>query len=91
MAMVKNWIAAKNVTFQLLGVRKLAEETLAFMNKKECLSVCKHIHEVEDKYMQNDHLVDSIVEGLVLSLESSDSKTRMISVRKAYFPSSNLG
>jgi hypothetical protein len=30
---------------------------------------------VEDKYTQNDHLVDSIVEGLVLSLESSEADT----------------
>jgi hypothetical protein len=35
--------------------------------------VCKHVQEVQEKYIQNEHLVDNIVEELIIILESSDS------------------
>jgi hypothetical protein len=72
-AMVKNWVAMKNVTFQLQDVRKLAEEKFFSIAKDEWLPVCKHVQEVEEKYIQNEHLVDNIAEDLVIILESSDS------------------
>jgi hypothetical protein len=72
-AMVKNWVAMKNVTFQLQDVRKLAEEKFSSVTKEEWLPVCKHVQEVEEKYIQNEHLVNNIAEELVIILESSDS------------------
>jgi hypothetical protein len=69
---VKNWVAMKNVTFQLQDVRKLAEENFS-ITKEEWLPVCKHVQEVEEKYVQNEHLVDYIAEELVIILDSSDS------------------
>jgi hypothetical protein len=53
----------------------LAEEKRSSITKQEWLSVCKHIHEVENKYVQNEHLVKSSAEELILSLESSGSDT----------------
>jgi transposase len=41
-AVVKNWVAMKNVTFQLQDVRKLAEEKFS-ITKEEWLPVCKHV------------------------------------------------
>jgi transposase len=61
-AMVKNLVAMKNVTFQLQDVRKLAEEKFSSITKDELLPVCKHVQEVEEKYIQNKHLVDNIAE-----------------------------
>jgi hypothetical protein len=72
-AIVKNWVAMKNVTFQLQDVRKLAEEKFSFITKEEWLPVCKHVQEVEEKYIQNEHMVENIAEELVIILESSDS------------------
>jgi hypothetical protein len=72
-AMVKNWMAMKNVTFQLQDVRKLAEENFSSITKDEWLPVCKHVQEVQEKYIQHEHLVDNIVEVLTVILESSDS------------------
>jgi hypothetical protein len=72
-AMVKNWVVMKNVTFHLQDVRKLAEEKFSSITKDEWLPVCKHVQEVEEKYIQNEHLVDNIAEELVIILESSDS------------------
>jgi hypothetical protein len=72
-AMVKNWVAMKNVTFLLQDVRKLAREKFSSITKDEWLSVCEHVHEVKEKYIQNEHLVDNIAEELVTILESSDS------------------
>jgi hypothetical protein len=40
-AMVKNWVAMKNVTFQLQDVQKLAEENFSSITKDEWLLVCK--------------------------------------------------
>jgi hypothetical protein len=74
-AMVKNWVVMKNVTFQLQDIRKLAEEKFSSITKDEWLPVCKHVQEVEEKYIQNEHLVDNIAEELVIILESSDSDT----------------
>jgi hypothetical protein len=72
-AMVKYWVAMKNVTFQLQDVRKLAENKFSSIIKEGWLPVCKHVQEVEEKYVQNEHLVDNIFEELVIILESSDS------------------
>jgi hypothetical protein len=71
-AMVKNWVAMKNVTFQLQDVRKLAEEKFS-ITKDEWLPECKHVQEMEEKCIQNEHLVDNTAEELVVILESSDS------------------
>jgi hypothetical protein len=71
-AMVKNWVAMNNVTFQLQDVRKLAEEKFS-ITKEEWLPVCKHVQEVGEKYIQNENLVDNIAEELVIILVSSDS------------------
>jgi hypothetical protein len=71
-AVVKNWVVMKNVTFQLQDIRKLAEEKFSSITKDEWLSICKHVQEVEEKYIQNEHLVDNIAEELVIILESSD-------------------
>jgi hypothetical protein len=72
-AMVKNWVAMKNVTLQLQDVRKLAEEKFSSITRDEWLPVCKHVEEMKEKYIQNEHLVDNIPEELVIILESSDS------------------
>jgi hypothetical protein len=71
--MVKNRVAMKNVTFRLQDVRKLAEEKFSSITKDEWLPECKHVQEVEEKYIQNEHLVLNIAEELVIILESSDS------------------
>jgi transposase len=42
-AMVKTWMAMKNVTFQLQDVRKLAEEKFSSITKDEWLPACKHV------------------------------------------------
>jgi hypothetical protein len=68
-AVVKNWVAMKNVTFQLRDVRKLAEEKFFSVTKDEWLLVCKHVQEVEEKYIKNEYLVDNIVEELVIRHE----------------------
>jgi hypothetical protein len=72
-AMVKNWVAMKNVTFQFLDVRKLGEEKFSSITEQEWLPVCKHVQEVEEKYIQNERFVDNIVEELVIILQSSES------------------
>jgi hypothetical protein len=46
--MVKNWVAMKNVTFQLQDVRKLVEEKFFSITKDAWLPVCKHVQKVEE-------------------------------------------
>jgi hypothetical protein len=52
-ATLKNWVAMKNVKFQLQDVQKLAEEKFSSITKEDLLPVSKHIQEVEEKYVQN--------------------------------------
>jgi hypothetical protein len=54
-AMFENWVAMKNATFQLQDVRKLAEEKFSSITKDEGLSVCEHVQEMKEKYIQNEH------------------------------------
>jgi hypothetical protein len=72
-ALVKNWVAMKNVTFQLQDVLKLAEEKFSSITKEEWLPVCKHVQDVQKKFIKNECLVDNIAEELFIILESSDS------------------
>jgi hypothetical protein len=62
----------KNVTSQLQDVLKLTEEKFSSITRDGWLPVCKHLQEVEEKYIQNEHLVNNTAEKLVIILESSD-------------------
>jgi hypothetical protein len=62
--MVKNRVAMKNVPFQSQDVRKLVEEKFSSITEDEWLPVCKHVQEVEEKYIQNEYLVGNIAEEL---------------------------
>jgi transposase len=54
-AMVKNWVAMKNVTYQLQDVRKLAEEKFSSITKDEWLPVCKH----DKKWRRNTYKMNT--------------------------------
>jgi hypothetical protein len=62
-ANIKNWISTKNTTFLIQGVRKLVEEKFP-VTKGKLLPICEHGQEVEEKYIQNEQFVGSIVEEL---------------------------
>lgn len=51
-AMVKYWVAMKNIIFQLQNIHKLAKEKFSFILKKSGCQVCKHAQEVEDMNIQ---------------------------------------
>jgi hypothetical protein len=48
---VKNRVAAKNVTFKLLDVQQLAEENFAAVTEEEWAGVCRHVLAVEEEYI----------------------------------------
>jgi hypothetical protein len=51
-AIVKNWVAARNVILSY-RILKLSEEKFAFLTREEWVSVCNHVKELEKKYIEN--------------------------------------
>jgi hypothetical protein len=51
-AIVKNWVAARNVILSY-RILKLAEEKFALVTREEWVSVCNHVKELEKKYIKN--------------------------------------
>jgi hypothetical protein len=51
-AIVKNWVAARNVilSYRML---KLAEEKFALVTREEWVSVCNHVKKFKKKYIEN--------------------------------------
>jgi transposase len=55
LGIVKNKVAAKNVTFKLRDVQQLAEENFAAVTEEEWAAVCRHVTAVEEEYMSREH------------------------------------
>jgi len=51
-AIVKNWVAARNVVLSY-RMLKLAEEKFALMTREEWVSVCNHVKKLKKKYIEN--------------------------------------
>jgi hypothetical protein len=74
-AVVKNWVAARNATFNLHDIKKLAEEKFSLVTWEEWLSVCNHLKEIEKNYIENERVLDNIADNLVITIGTSESNT----------------
>lgn len=72
---VKNYVASQNVTFNLEDARKLAEEKFNQINEETWNKVCDHVKSTEQKFWENEHVMDIITDSLVIHVknDSSDS------------------
>jgi hypothetical protein len=71
-AIVKNRIAAKNVTFKLQDVQHLAEQNFAAVTTEEWAAVCRHVQTVEEEYMSREHEMDSVMEKITINADDDD-------------------
>jgi transposase len=69
---VKNRVAAKNVTFKLQDVQQLAEENFAAVTEEEWAAVCRHVKVVEEEYMSKEHEIDSAMERIIINPDDDD-------------------
>jgi hypothetical protein len=69
---VKGRIAAKNVTFKLEDVHKLAEENFAAVTIEEWAAVCKRVKVVEEQYLSREHEMDSAMERIIINADDDD-------------------
>jgi hypothetical protein len=67
-AVVKNWVAARNVTFNLHYSKKLAEERFSLVTREESVSVCNHVKEIDKNYIENERVLDDITDNLVINV-----------------------
>ena len=69
---VKARIAAKNVTFKLGDVQKLAEQHFAAVTMEEWAAVCRHVKAVEEECMSREHEMDSVMESIIINADDDD-------------------
>ncbi|KAI4459580.1 hypothetical protein MML48_6g00011920 [Holotrichia oblita] len=74
-AIVKNWVAARNVTFKLADVEALARKKFACITCEEWASVCNHVDKVVADYLEKEHLLDNITEELEFVVNTGESDT----------------
>lgn len=72
-ALVKNWVASRNVTFKLNDVIQLACEKFGMVTSDEWASVCAHVDKVVAKYMEVEHLLDEADDTLEFMVNTGDS------------------
>jgi len=72
-AIVKNWVAARNVilSYRML---KLAEKKFALVTREEWMSVCNHVKELKKKYIRTN-LLDNIPDSFIVNVSTSDFDT----------------
>lgn len=73
-ATVKNNVAARNINFKMEDVRKLTEEEFSRITQEDWQQRCKHVVNIEDKYLESEILVDETTESLIINVNNeSDS------------------
>lgn len=63
---VKNYVAKKNVTFNMNDVIKLCEEMFSSITKEDCSPLCEKVIKVEDDYYAKEHIMDDTTDRLLL-------------------------
>ncbi|KAK9720341.1 hypothetical protein QE152_g22120 [Popillia japonica] len=62
-----------NITFKLADVETLAKEKFAAISVEEWASVCNHVDKIVEKYMQNEHLIDDIMDSFEFTVNTGES------------------
>lgn len=74
-AIVKNWVAARNVTFRIADVEALARTKFASITCEEWTSVCNHVDKIVQDYLEKEHLLDDITDEFVFVANTGESDT----------------
>lgn len=75
-ALVKNEVAACNVTFKLDDVWKLTEKTFCEVTVDHWKNICANVTKVENEYIEREHSMDNVADLIInLGEDSSDSES----------------
>jgi hypothetical protein len=77
--LVKNYVAAHNVTFNLDDVWKIAVDKFNNVKMEESKKNCDHVTKIEDDYLQREHIVDEVQELIIRVGYDTDSSTDFFS------------
>jgi hypothetical protein len=77
--LVKNYVAAHNVTFNLDDVWKIAVDKFNNVKMEEWKKICDHVTKIEDDYLQREHIVDEVQELIIRVGYDTDSSTDFFS------------
>jgi len=69
---VKNWVATKNISFNLDDIKKLAEEKFQNISSDIWNNVCEHSKKIEENMMSQERILDNICDTLIINADSSD-------------------
>jgi hypothetical protein len=61
---VKDFIAARNVSFNVNDVMKTAEENFSSTSKEEWLARCMHVKKMEEEYLKLEPAIDEMLNSL---------------------------
>ncbi|KAJ3646178.1 hypothetical protein Zmor_006343 [Zophobas morio] len=75
-ALVKNYVAQRNVTFKMSEVKTLAENKFKEITANEWWPICEHVKKVEKEYFIKENIVDDTFDNsnlnFVVNTASSD-------------------
>ena len=74
-ATMKGYIARRNVSFKMTDVIQLTHDAIATVTEDDWASSCRHVDEVERKYLDADIAVEAEMEKIVIQVTSSDEDT----------------
>jgi hypothetical protein len=55
--LVKNWVAAQNVSFKTKEVEKLTKERFEAVTAEDWSKICEHVDNIVAEYLQKEHNV----------------------------------
>lgn len=72
-ALMKNWVAARNITFKINDIIELAEQKFSRVSPEDWSNVCSHVDAVVQQYIQKENLLDSASDDFVFTVNTPDS------------------
>ena len=71
-ALVKTWVAARNVDFKIATVEQLTRQRFGEITAQDWGKICDHVDKIVNEYMQKEHIFDAISDELCFVVNTSD-------------------
>lgn len=71
---IKNYVAARNVTFKLADAKNLLEQAISTITAEKWKNCVQHVSEkVETRFWELDNIIESITEPLIIDVSGNES------------------
>ncbi|XP_045458527.1 uncharacterized protein LOC123668880 [Melitaea cinxia] len=71
---IKQYVASKNVTWNLNKCTELIKEKVAQMGEREWQILCQKVKNIEEEYAKSDHVVDMMTEQFIIHVDEESSE-----------------